>query len=368
MSRMADLWRLAALELRRCLTPGLAALVLGVACFAATRDWSPPAALEGVPLADATGDEGAYRRQAVWALFLVVAFPLLVSRAAGCAERWRARDADWFAPLPLPRSAYSVSTVAGVVCAAWLLVVGTATITEAFTTSSDTPPLRFHAAIAHPPLALLDDDEPMQIPWSASGDATNGAQLVLHPTVAPGSGPAVAVRFSLARRGDRGIFVERRLFGRTRIALDVPDPDADELELSIERTSDGAVFVLPPNSVELWVPTRSARLASVELGARCALLLAAWIALAAGLGAWMRAGLATALGAACFLLALVGADAAPALAAFVPGADIVQAWGLVGRGVVPPSIDGRAFVGTLLLIAAGVGALHAGIAHGRSAR
>ena len=358
---------LVALAARRVLRPGWLLLVAAVLVLAATHDWG---FAESVVADASTAVLARGRaRQGTWAVALLVLAPALLHRGGRAAAEWRRSEADWLAPRPLPRAAWLLSTALGTFAAGALLLSAAAAAAELRAGRGERA-WRWARALEHPSFALVEGDAARS--WvepglaregaGARGAAPDGARLLVRPTVAPGSGPAATVRVTAAPELSAGPAVEARIDGRARIALDLP-AGAGPLTLTVERVGPGAVVVLPAGAVELVLPARSERLASLELLARVALGLAVVVALGLGLGAWMRPALATGT-----LLALAALPAiSPAAARLLPAGDLSRAWRLVGEGLVPPPIAPAPLLVGLALVAGGLLLAERGLARGKGA-
>ncbi len=296
---------------------------------------------------------GAWVRTNVWAVFALLALPLLLGRAAGIARRFQRADSEWLAPCPLSPWVVELALLAGIGSGALLLVALAAGAAEISCPTA--PGLRFVGRTSVPPAVLPEGAAPFSFVLEAPPPAgfPSGARIRVSPMVAPGSGPAVSVRASLSDAEGGSTSVEKRIHGRATLEIPLPRGGAGPLGFTLERSGPGAVLVFPDRSVDILVETSSDRWASLELGLRAWLALAAWMALAAGLGAWMRPTLAT-------LLSLAGVAHAGLLElarAFLPGGDLRGAWDLVGQGIVPPPLSpallvphaGGVLVGLLLL-------------------
>lgn len=349
---------LAALAARRGLRPAFVALVLVLLVLALRHDWGFAASVvagEGTA-ALARG----HARQGVWAVALLCFTPLLVHRASRAAADWRARDADWIAPLPLGRSAWIAAQALGLLGGA-ALVFAAAALAAELPLERAGGAWRWVRTLEHPAFALVEGDAGQS--WVQSGLAARppGARLWCHPTVAPGSGPAASVRLSAATEGGGAAEVLARLSGRAHVSLELPLGDGP-VHLAVERVGPGAVVVLPPGALELVVPARAEGLASLELLARALLAGAVGIALGLGLGAWMRPALATGTLAALSLLPALF----PAAARFLPAGDLPAAWRLVGEGFVPPPLAAPALAAGLGLLVLGAALAALGQRRGRS--
>lgn len=335
------------LALRRALSPALLISVALLLWISATRDWGLS---EAALPADESGIlQRAFARQAVWAIALFLIVPVLVMRSCGMARDWQRSESQWIAPLPLAKGGWVLSSYLGVLCAALLALGGVALISSIVAGQGGPAWRRLHS-LEHPALCLLDGDPAQR--WEQSGCApdarSGGGRLLLHPTVAPGSAPAATLRFGLlGEQGTRLASVESRIFGRSRLALDLPDGSHDTALLELERTSDGATVVLPEGSLELLVPARCEGLADLELLLRALLAVATWIALGMGLAAWMRPAIAALLLLAAWSLIW----STGWMHACLPGSDLGAVWGRIGEGLVPESVPPSA------LLLAGLGVL-----------
>ena len=300
---------------------------------------SVPEGLETVLPALADG----HRRQTVWALALVLFLPLLVSRSAGLARTWRASDVDWFAPLPVARSRYVLSSSAALALAAFLAAGSTTLASELF--AAGTPARRVVRTLEHPAFLAVEGHGPLR--WSQAdldlGACAPGSALLLRPTVAPGSGPAVTVRATLEDAHGQRSSTEQRVFGRTRLLLPIPAGARGAASVTLERVGPGAVLALPRESIDLLLPSGGATRMGLELLLRLFLAFLAWNALACGLGAWMRPVYAT---GTTLALALPGGPQ-------MVGANLAETWLLAGEGLAPPAIGTEELLVALALCAAG---------------
>ena len=362
--------RLVLLGVRRSLPPGLWLGGLLLLLFVALTSTGAGRSLGPEPVEDG----GLVSRLSTWSVLVWFLAPGLVATVARAGRRWRHSDADWFAPRPSPLRVYVAGVLAGTWVAACALVAATALVVElaALRGASGAPDaMRWERALAHPSFALVEGDPPRA--WRVDeldiADLPAGSRLVLRPTVAPGSGPAVTVHAALRVGDDRGSDapVERasrataRIFGRARIELPVPPDRAAPVSLELGRVGPGAVCVLPPASVDVLVPGGSPRGASAALGLRAAAALVAWCTLALGLGAWMRPALAA--GLALSLASIPWWSSADV--SLLAGADLARAWRVVARGELPPPLGWETAVATASAVAFGIVLVRTGLARGR---
>ncbi len=297
-------------------------------------------------------------RQDVWAVFGLLAAPLFLVRAAGFAQSWTRFDSEWLGSRPISRIRAQLVLLFGAWAGALALVAVAALLCELML-PREAPGVRFVRTLETPSAVLVEGDPPLA--WVQEDlhldELASGAGLIVRPTVAPGSGPAVTVRVEVASPAGVLTYAEERIHGASAIELGLPKGARGPACLSIGRAGPGAVLLIPNRSVDLVSPSSSARLANLGMGVRVALALGAWIAIAAGLGAWMRPGIAALLVLACVLQTwTVGR-----IWTFLPGADIAATWQLVGRGLVPPAPDLSVVAGDLAGALVGLALLHRGL-------
>jgi hypothetical protein len=334
--------------------------------LAAAREWTPPVPLDEREEVVARG----LSRAGAWSLFGLVALPWLVLAAARSGARWQRGDAEWLAPTPARALSLALSFAAGTWAAGLALAFLTALAGEAAAgappeRSSDEPAAwRWLATLESP--AVLVSEAGRSVRWEApslpSDVLARGARFLLRPTVAPGSGPAVTVAFSLVAGSEPIARVARRISGKSTLALDVPPGARGPLSFELAREEGGAVLVLPARSLELCVAAASERLAGVELLLRAGTFLAGALALALALGAWMRPSLAAGSVLALALLPrVIGAQSSA-----WPAGDLVRAWSLAGQGLVPAPPGTIAALVCAGALVAGVALLHLALRRGRA--
>jgi hypothetical protein len=310
---------------------------------------------------------GAWVRSGAWTVLAFLGTPLLVGRAAGFARRFRRADAEWLAPTPLSSTSVELALLAGAGLGAFLLVGLAALAAEVASPAASG--LRWIGAARLAPMVLAEGTPELacslEVPPEVDRtDAlADGARLRIRPTIAPGSGPAVSLRASLSSAGGDRTLVEARIHGRSTLELPVPDARGEPLRFALERSGPGAVLVLGGASADLLRETASDRSASLELGLRAWLVLTAWMALAAGLGAWIRPALAVLL---VLSLAIHAATLGPGHA-WLPGGDLALAYELVGQGIVPAPMSIALVLADVGGMLAGFALLHAGLRRGGAA-
>lgn len=326
--------------------------------------WRSSASLSrSAELIDSGPPAAALVRQDVWALFGLLGAPLFLVRAASFARIWTRSDSEWLGSRPISR----LRVVLVLLLGAWAGALALAAIAALFSELAlprETAGVRFVRTLETPSAVLVEGDPPLS--WIQEDlrldELASGARLILRPTVAPGSGPAVTVRVEVSSPAGVLAFAEERIHGPSAIELGLPTGAHGPASLSIGRAGPGAVLLVPGRSVDLVCASSSARLASLGIGLRVALALGAWTALAAGLGAWMRPGIASCLVVACLLQTWVLGGGRT----FLPGGDLAVTWQLVGRGLVPPAPDLAVLAIDLVGALVGLALLHRGLRERRS--
>lgn len=337
-------------KLRRALLPFLLPLTWALLGLAAARDWGLSASFPDRVAAEAL--EPWLARAGVWGALALLISPWLVLRAASLAEETRALSGTLLAR-PISRSALALAELAGVSLAALLLIASGAGAAEL--ASRGGAALRYERTLTHEAVLLLEGatSARLAIAELSSLGGSGGTRLRVLATVAPGAGPAATLVASIVPEGGGGPLARAsaRVAGRTRLELSVPEAVAEPCALELAREGSGALLVVPADSVELLRPCASARLASVSFGLRLWLVLLAASALAVGLGAWMRPGLAGTLVLTLLWVVIVRPDVARS-ASFC---DLTCSWQRIEAGLVAP-LPGAGEIGVSMAIA-GVGLL-----------
>ena len=137
-----------------------------------------------------------------------------------------------------------------------------------------------------------------------------------------------------------------------------------ELRLVLSNGGGGALLALPGGPLALLLPSSSPRLASLFLALRLSALLAASVALAAGLGAWLRPSLTTVL-----VLALALAGASPDLGLALPAAaGSGEALRGLAEGTAPGPVAATALVEAGASVLLGAALLTLSLRRGRALR
>lgn len=343
------------LYLRRALHPGLAAALIVLALVLAGADWGQGTALLGTedPELLARG----LARQGVWLGLAVIVAPAAVVGAARVVARWRAGEADWLAARARGPATAVASAWLGIAigCAlACLLVLAAAELAAG--------PGGDAALRAAGELAPRGTDGIERLPgvegvaWTVRDPgpaAPAGSVARLRVGMRVWSGPAADVRLTLERvgpgsSGARGE-VARRLSRAGLLALELP-PGPGDLRFVLARESDGAAIVVERAAAELFVPAGNELLAGLALLCHVWAALAAWTALALGLGAWMSPAGATVSVAglqAALWLAPVAPRALPAVA-------LPAAFARAGEGLVPAALGPAAGAATAAAVLVGL--------------
>lgn len=351
------------LELLRTLGGGLAPFVLAVLIVLVLAPWSTPELVAIEPRAEIVAR--GLERQGVWTGALLFLVPALFWRAAGTFARWRQGDADWLGSRPTGRLAALVSTWAGTVAAGACLLAAVALFVEVAADGGE----ETFAYAGTSGLAEVRRVEPgtarvFRMP-DPEGRAPAGSRVRARVTVTVGAGPTTVARLTARRAveggGERSATV--RVLARTWLEVELP-PGPGDLELEIASEGDGALAVLAPDSFQLWVPGGDERRASSTIFVRAALGLAAGLALAMGLGAWVSP-ITAGLGALLLWPLLELSFGAPG---WLPAARLARALAFVGEGRLPEALDPRALLGLVACVALGLALALAGLRSWRHGR
>jgi len=326
------------LELRRSLRPSVIVTVLGLGVVLAWFGGGGPSAELAENLQIDPLRARGLGRQGVWSGALLFLAPILLLRAGGTVGRWRRGECDWLGSRPAGRLPILASTLSGMCLAAALLLGMIAALVEgASSGSADT--FRYAGSYSLNEIRRLEPGESLRWTLPDPGDLESDREAEVRVLVTRTMGNAASTRivFGATRGGVHGS-TEHHILQRGRASVSVPRT-AGDVELSLQNVGEGSLAILTPDTFELWLPA-SERMASVSLAVRFFVLLAALMALALGMGAWV--GGATAAGGALALwFALLRLD----LGAFVPGARLARAIGFVGDGRLPEPYDLRGLVG-----------------------
>jgi len=346
----------ARLALRRALPPGLVLLALALATLLVATTWRP-GALEAQALAgagDPAAAASALARQGLWTALLVLLAPFLVARAATTLPAWRRGEVDWLLASARSRMGLVASTYLGLLAAALLLVAFIAVAAEL--AAGPSGPGRALAARFETPALVVDAEEGLVRRVDPGFELPGGVLRVR--LILVGGGRAADLRLAV-----RSAAVEGRTTAvRARLAgagvLEVPLPAASgPYDLQLEQLEGEALVAVREDGLELVEPLGSARAAGLRTAARAILGLAALLALALGLGAWLSTPTAL-LGALALALAALLSEG-PAARLF-PLAALREALALAGEGLAAPwpstrAVAAGALVAVLGLLLAGAG-------------
>ncbi len=334
------------LAARRGLPP--AAALLGAVYLAALAlvDWAPE--LARMAAEDPARLAGALSRQGVWAGAALLLLPLLVVHFAGTVHRWRRGEVDWLASSPARPLSILVATWSGALLAGTAALAAAALAAEA-TAGADRGGVRLAGVVETPRVTLAPGDSRASPLVRPPGPLPEGSVLAAELTaVAISEAVRVSLRASRPGAEGAGELVEAWLKRRTR--LEVPAPTGPgEVQLDLELS--GPVPHCALTRLELLTPTASERAAGAALFGRAWIALAAWLALALGLGAWTSPATAGLAIAGSWLIAALR----PEPIAWLPGADLARALGVVGDGVVPARIGWEPWLGAAVLALVGLG-------------
>ncbi|MCC6407922.1 MAG: hypothetical protein IT453_12230 [Planctomycetes bacterium] len=325
---------------RRALAPSV---LLAFALVALATTWIDWSGATGLPRGDAQVLRGLERR-GLWLALLAMLGVATLARAAGQFARWRARELDWLAALPVRRSRWLVSTWCGDALALGVLVVLAAGFVE-LSVGASAPTTRTLKRVELPPLALVA--ERSQLEWTLH-DVPSAAHARLELALA-GGGRAAEVRWR-ARRGELSTATVGTIGLRTTLELALPPGDGP-VGFDLERLAPGAIVVADPAGLALTEPVESDRGASWAIAARVWPALIAADALALGFAAWLSgasAGFAT-------LALWLGAWLATRTEPLIPCSDLFDALAQVAAGLVPRAPEFAHWVGTAALVVLGLG-------------
>jgi len=352
---------LVALARRRAASVGTLVVTALLAAALAFNDWGPAAYLAdafdadlGAGARDTVGR--ALTRQGLWAGLMLWLLPVFLLHAARTVDGWKRRgEVDWLGARPVSRTSVVTSTWLGQLTALLLLGLGALALVEGVV--HEAPPTLRELGPVPPPESVWFDEE-RTARWAIPPTGAGGV-FTFETSVAHG-GPGMDV-IAIAMHSGRQAF--ERVVGRQEIELRI-EHGGHGTDVIVATSGkafgsnhwpknavvDEVTGYLHPDSGRLWTPCDSERRVSGNLVMRLALVGAAWLALALGLGAWMRGSLAALSIGAAWTAASLWADAP----AWLPGARLVHALGVVGRGRVPAAIGIETVLGTLACVALGI--------------
>ncbi|HED66555.1 MAG TPA: hypothetical protein ENJ09_13495 [Planctomycetes bacterium] len=343
------------LAARRSLPPVVLAFAVLLLVALARRSSTVPAELPS------NLDPAGVRRHAVWLAFAALFLPYLVHSGSRLADRWRRRDADWCAPTACGFAGYALSSAAGTLLGALVLLGVALSLGEMGAAGANAAV--WTEDIAHPPLVLAPGDGARTFELGPLGTrgASAGAVLELHATALPREGPSADLLVTLHDARGAGASVRARIDGPRTLRIPLAGQAIGPVELRLERTGGGGVLAFPDTPLAVLVPTASPRRAGLALALRFLVLLIASLGVSMGLGAWMRPTLATALTLALMLSPLVHRRI-PAL----PGSEgLATALERTLEGISSPYPNASVTLGSLAIFTLGVAGLVRGLARGR---
>jgi hypothetical protein len=347
---------LARLALRRALPPGAALAGLAAAALTARAAWQPDA-----PAQIALGanlDAAALCRAGAWSALLVLYGAWLSAAAAALPARWRSGEAQWLARGVASSASRALSLWLGLAAAATTLLAVTAAAGEIAAHGRVQRPARELAArFEAPRAALAPGAAPLRVALDAA-EARAGDLLRVELSFL-GGGPVARVSASWEGGGAR---TEALLSSAGTLELAL-DPGVGPRVLALEHLEGEALLSVSAGGIQIVRPLASGAAPARRVAARALLVLAAWTALAMGLGAWMAPGLAWGLVASA-ALALFAADASWTRA--LPGARLLESLERLGQGIAGPWPSPLEVAAAAAVTAAGVGLAGAGLRRWRS--
>jgi hypothetical protein len=326
--------RLALLGLRRTAGPPFLALALGVA-------WLASRAGRGTALVEDAALRRGLALEAHWVAFLAFVVPLLVLRAAAARARG---ETAWISTSRAGIARAEASLASGAVAAAACVVLlwtalGAARVDSAGTIDG------FAGTAAGPETALLEHGRPLAWRADVDSDGSLHARIGVSLAIAPGGGGAL--RLAARREG-----VERagsaRVLPRGDVDVAVP-AGAGPVDFELSLPDPGARGFVVSRELTLWRPVEGSE-AARGAAQRVALAACAWVALAFGLGAWLRAPLVLLLMSVTWIAAW-WSDGAPR---WLPGGDLARALATAGEGRAAAPIGVLDLVAAAAFIAIGL--------------
>lgn len=304
---MANGWRLAVLECRRMLGPGiLVALLIGLGlALALLPDHSAASEIQ----AQTNHTQGALLRRSLWEIGVLLLFPSVGLSAAALVSRWRAGEADWLAPR-ISRTGALLATSSGMALGAALLT----TLPALFCAGTPRPEvvLRLVHNQAQPQDTVVLPTESHRFTVDSMNLPANG-RLRMRVRPGAGSGRVSDVRLALVR-GDRSAERVIALQGATWIEIPIPEGNAT-LAVGLRNESQGKLHIRADECAQVFAPPGDDWAHAFDIWLRVLRAALVLLAVALGCGAWMGPGLGAGL-----TLAL------PLALAWVPVPWLKQAW------------------------------------------
>jgi hypothetical protein len=301
----------------------------------------------------------ALARRETWAALGAVVAVLGVYRAACLALDWRQRDADAFAGAPRSRFEIALASWSGAWLAALVLASFVGAIAEISARSSHETEREVGRAPITSSAAAKDD-----LRFTASLEAPASARwLELHLGFI-----ATDVSALVELRAERGASVsahEQLVSSRSRMRVALPAGDGS-VQVRLTRTAGRGVVFLAGGEALFLGAAHSSRWASLALLAHAALALAAWCALALGLGAHLPPTLAAASALALSVPSFLGESAL--WARWTPWGALPAAFEALALGVTPAWPDASLVASTAGAVAVGLALATRGLHTWRSAR
>jgi hypothetical protein len=369
---------LTGLALRRTASRGAIAWATLVAVAIALASSAPPAAWLEAGASD-PHVAGGLARESAWSGFLLAVAPMIVLRAARDAAFWRRRDSAWLASRSVSNSTVFVSAWLGVALASLAFACAFGALAELNAGGGDAHDPRRAGSLVAPGGAWIDGAKPLA--WRAEENAAcreaiaaGGARARIELGLGGGAGAACQVilrarRAAAGSVGSAGAWTEEaRTSIGNRGAIEVVVPrGSGPLEFEIELgTPESRLFVLG-EELEVYAQSSRAHAASLAIFTRVALALLAWTAFALGCSAWVSAPTAALAVLAALAPAWWSGGTGTSAFAWLPGADVFEAIGIVGAGRVPAELGAGPIGGAIAVVCAGLAIGLAGLRRWRQA-
>jgi hypothetical protein len=302
----------------------------------------------------------ALARSGLWMALLATLAPILIARAALVLPQWRRGEVDWLLAAKRSRADLVLSTFLGLAAAAALFalfVAATAEIGAGRAGAGRALSTRFAT-----PSQMLEDGRLVR---RITLDRLPAGAVLRARLRFLGGAPAADVRFSARSTGSGAPLssVESRISATGVLELALP-AIGGPVELELERIGESALVALQENGIEIAVPTRSARSASLRVAARAWIALCAAMAIGMGLGGWLSGGAAA---TAALALAWVSLLAAAPGGGRWPAAALSDAIELAGEGLAAPWPAARSLALAAAIIAGSLALATSGLVHWRRA-
>lgn len=340
------------LHLRRALHPGLALLLVGTAILVIVSR-GPQAEVVGAGADSRQLLRGLLRTDVAFAL-LAVLVPLLLASVAGCFGRIDARERHWLLPRKVSRSAIVVSAWAGAWIGALLWLAAIGALCELAADGSE-PSLRASSELEMEDVRRIGDEG--KLGWLTSS-AERPAGSVARLSLGLFGAYEQVDRFELSSHGapaEEAFAVGTAQPGmRTIVEVALP-PGSEDVWLEFHARGATGTLTLHDTELQLFVPAGE-RAGTFHFLLRAALALGGSLAIALGLGAWLRPASLLLLILGGYGLLWLEADslAGSVVEAWVPGFDLPGAMTLLSQGRSAGTLPIETWLGTAVLVLVGL--------------